>query len=278
MKCLNPLTIRNPKINKGVRDTAFITIPCGKCPACLSTRITDWTNRIKDEMRNNYYSCGYFVTLTYEQRPKEGVNKKHVQDFLKRLRHCVDSFKYYLISEYGPNTRRPHYHMILLCNDTPDKVIDAIGVEWKFGFTEVSPVSEERIKYVTSYHATKNSYDKGFEYPDMETGELIKQNDVFCLMSKKLGASQIEYEKQVKGINHNYIMRNGVRYHLPKYYKDKLYTETEKKNIRDYFANMSVVDDSNAIDYLNMYKNYEHFCRFFNEYVVKKKSHKERRI
>lgn len=277
MKCLQPITMRNPKVNKGPRDSLFVTIPCGKCAACLSTRITDWTNRLKDEMNNNYYGCGYFVTLTYEERPPEGVNKKHVQDFLKRLRHCIKPFKYYCISEYGPNTKRPHYHMILMCNDTPDMIIESISHVWQHGFVEVSFVTEDRLKYVTSYHATKNSYDKDFEYPDMETGELIRQNDVFCLMSKGLGKSQIAVERKVKGITHNYIMRNGVRYHLPKYYKDKLYSGTEKKDIRDYFANLSVVDDSNAIDFVNMYKNYEHFSEFFNEYVVKKKSHKERR-
>lgn len=228
-------------------------------------------------MNNNYYGCGYFVTLTYEERPPEGVNKKHVQDFLKRLRHCIKPFKYYCISEYGPNTKRPHYHMILMCNDTPDMIIESISHVWQHGFVEVSFVTEDRLKYVTSYHATKNSYDKDFEYPDMETGELIRQNDVFCLMSKGLGKSQIAIERKVKGITHIYIMRNGVRYHLPKYYKDKLYSGTEKKDIRDYFANLSVVDDSNAIDFVNMYKNYEHFSEFFNEYVVKKKSHKERR-
>lgn len=277
MKCMCPITMRNPKINKGPRDSLFITVPCGKCPACLSTRITDWTNRLKDEMRNNFYGCGYFVTLTYAKRPLEGVNKKHVQDFLKRLRHCIDSFKYYLIAEYGPNTKRPHYHAILLCNDTPDKVIYSIGNEWKHGFTEVSPVSEERLKYVTSYHATKNYLEKGFEYPDMDTGELISQNIVFSLMSKGLGKSQIKHEKEVKGITHNYILRNGVRYHLPKYYKDKLYNETQKKDMREYMQNISLISDSNVEDCINQYKRYEHFCEFFNKYVVMKKAHKERR-
>ena len=63
-------------------------------------------------------------SVVYENEPRFAIClKKDVQDFIKRLRSalqrdprftCFDTrFEYFLCSEYGPKTFRPHYHGIL---------------------------------------------------------------------------------------------------------------------------------------------------------------------
>ena len=81
----------------------------------------------------------YFITLTYNDeslpRTKEGyptLLKKQVQDYIKRLRNAHVAYlkkeqrkvhneykitgkpiRYYAVGEYGSQTRRPHYHILL---------------------------------------------------------------------------------------------------------------------------------------------------------------------
>ncbi len=67
--------------------------------------------------------------LVFDREPRFAVClRKDVQDFLKRLRVCLSrdpslvgrdiSFTYFICSEYGPKTFRPHYHGLLFFNDS----------------------------------------------------------------------------------------------------------------------------------------------------------------
>lgn len=96
--------------------------PCGKCLYCLEKRRVPWTVRLTHERRfwSRFGITTYFVTLTYDELnlPKDGVSKRDIQLFLKRLRKYYASLesnplKYFCVSEYGPTTHRAHYHLIL---------------------------------------------------------------------------------------------------------------------------------------------------------------------
>lgn len=55
------------------------------------------------------------VSSSFRERPVmmfNSVRKKDVQDWLKRGRKTLD-FTYFITSEYGPRTLRPHYHGVL---------------------------------------------------------------------------------------------------------------------------------------------------------------------
>lgn len=68
------------------------------------------------------------------------VCKKDIQNFLKRLRHLIekDTFtkgcpiRYYICSEYGPDTLRPHYHGILFFDSAnlATKIVSFIVNAW----------------------------------------------------------------------------------------------------------------------------------------------------
>lgn len=106
----------------------FIEVPCGKCIGCLMDKSRDWANRLL--LESLYHDQSWFVTLTYDDAhvPVSGytdefgeyvatsqtLRKRDVQLFMKRLRYyAVDKIRYYAAGEYGAETMRPHYHLIL---------------------------------------------------------------------------------------------------------------------------------------------------------------------
>lgn len=65
-----------------------------------------------------------YLTTQFDENPRFAIClRKDVQDFVKRLRTCLSreralskfdtSFSYFICSEYGPKTFRPHYHGLL---------------------------------------------------------------------------------------------------------------------------------------------------------------------
>lgn len=98
----------------------FILVPCNKCFICRDKLSQMWQFRGIAESR---YSDNhtYFVTLTFNNDflPYKGVDKRHIQLFMKRLRRNLDrlgiehNIKYFACGEYGKNTKRPHYHLVL---------------------------------------------------------------------------------------------------------------------------------------------------------------------
>lgn len=115
---------------KQFRDS--FPIPCNQCVGCRLDYSRQWADRMMMELP--YHNNAYFITLTYdpEHVPVNlttnalTLRKKDAQDFLKRLRRRLDyagydsNISYYLAGEYGDTTFRPHYHLILYCNEIPD--------------------------------------------------------------------------------------------------------------------------------------------------------------
>lgn len=102
----------------------FMYVPCGKCRLCREAKVQDWMTRCMCETASSDYPP-LFITLTYdnEHLPADGVSKRDIQLFMKRLRIAVARYlgddddknrlRYFLISEYGKNTHRAHYHLLL---------------------------------------------------------------------------------------------------------------------------------------------------------------------
>lgn len=148
MRCLNPYRKKNPRYPEE-SPLEFIDCPCGKCYPCLVNRRSDWLLRLRTESLN--YNSVSFVTLTYapEFLPP-ALDKKHLQDFFKRLRHHIPKLKYYAIGEYGTQNKRPHYHFIAF-NDADLRY--PVAVSWPYGFTDVEcPISAAALNYVLHYH------------------------------------------------------------------------------------------------------------------------------
>ena len=120
----------------------WVNIPCGKCLGCdravqrdwslriyheVSFRIADWRDSETGVTTRLPEAC--VVTLTYDDDhlPLAGaLDHRDYQRFMKRLRRHRDreaarrrlpppsEVKYFMCGEYGPKTRRPHFHAVLL--------------------------------------------------------------------------------------------------------------------------------------------------------------------
>lgn len=109
MQCTRPRFIHPANEPQG------IYVPCGKCISCRVNRRREWTQRLLHE--SYYQDSAYFITLTYDEEHvpidkngNEAVCKSDVQDFIKDLRNKYRdvSIRYFVGSEYGPETGRPH--------------------------------------------------------------------------------------------------------------------------------------------------------------------------
>lgn len=225
------------------RMATFVYVPCGKCEACLSKRRTAWTMRLNNELKESE-SC-YFITLTYDENHVpwkvinrggyvdyvQHVSKKDCQLFLKRLRKALRPFKvrYFLVSEYGPQTLRPHYHMILFNfpNELKSKIYEYIDNAWGLGFIQISPISSARINYVTSYCLDSSSLP-----------EYLDKNFMLCSRRPGIGLSHIcdpaivdYYTRNMDGLA--ILEKNGkpCKVSMPRYYRDKLFDRSAADEI-----------------------------------------------
>ena len=229
MICLTPLSIEVPKGSKH-----YIAVPCGKCANCLKTRVNEWTFRLKQELKvsNN----AFFITLTYSDdclpRSRSGVpvvNKKDVQNFFKRLRKNEAQkiegqgykIRYFLVSEYGGHTGRPHYHAILfnLPVDSGYKgdkqAVEMIHKAWKYGAVYIGNVTDKSIAYCAHY-STAWHYDS----------EKANRVRPFMLSSRKppIGDAYL-HSKHADWLKDNYCLYDVDDCHVisvPRYYRRKI--------------------------------------------------------
>lgn len=208
MKCLTPILIKNPNF-KYTGKKMYMYVPCGKCVNCLKSQSDEWTMRLLLEYEHGNWDSNFFVTLTYDENnlPEDGVSKRHIQLFHKRLRKAGFKFKFYLISEYGSHTHRPHYHGIYF--GLPFYVFDEF---WKHGFTLVKPINVDNIRYVCGYHILKNEFVP------------FGQNDNFKLSSKLLGYDAFVISELDNAILNDWkflVDYDGNFHKIPRYYRKK---------------------------------------------------------
>jgi hypothetical protein len=210
-----------------------------------------------------------FVTLTYNTKyvplTKSGymsLNKRHIQLYMKRLRKLSDKkLKYYVCGEYGSKRSRPHYHMIIF-NADAEKVEHAwsqyqAGLGFvPFGDIFIGEVNEASIGYTLKY------MQKPGKIPMHKNDDRVKE---FSLMSKGLGSNYITQNMfqwhRNDLLNRMYVpMLDGKKIAMPRYYKDKIYSETQKLMINNHLKN--VITEENQ-------KQDEKLIKEFGEYAEK---------
>lgn len=227
MSCLTPFIVRKKTNNCG------IPVPCGRCPECLARRVSAWSFRLLQEEKVS--STCVFLTLTYDTSrvpiSRNGfmsLSKRDCQLFMKRLRkaHGVVQLKYYLVGEYGGKTKRPHYHVLLF-----NANISLIQPAWNCGNIHYGKVSGASVGYTLKY-MNKPPFRSMHKNDDREP--------VFALMSKGLGISYLtdavcNYHKADVCERVCCVLPGGKKVSMPRYYKDKIYDEVERSQIKEYF-------------------------------------------
>lgn len=222
-RCIFPITLSNPD---GMQRTRVV--PCGKCVPCKRRRQAQWSFRLLQEMQYSFSSC--FLTLTYnDEHLTYGqlwptLVKSDLQKFMKRLRkahHKLSEKKlvYYACGEYGENTYRPHYHMILF-NLHPSMLFDGVLSDiWQMGNVRVDDCNIKSIQYTSKYVMKSDKAPEGLQ-PE------------FSIMSKGIGKQYLndKVKKYYKSNQIPYVVwKDGQKMSMPRYYKNAIFTEEELK-------------------------------------------------
>lgn len=247
--CLHPFIRKDDNGN----DQA---VPCGKCPECRTAVVNAWSFRLLQQLKvADYAVC---ATLTYDndhvpinEYGALDLCKRDLQLFWKRLRKA-DTYgkgiKYFVVGEYGDASWRPHYHAIIFNAKWED--VDRV---WDVGAVHFGPVGESCVRYIMKY-----VMKVGRVKIDDEFGRVPE----FRCMSKGLGSDYYgghvtcrvgvdrgDYIEVVKKtfvpdnssmllwhkadlVNRMYCnLPDNKKTSMPRYYKDRLYSDTERDNI-----------------------------------------------
>lgn len=261
----------------------FISLPCGKCPSCIRNRAAGWSFRLMKEIKMS--ETAYFVTWTYNtdsipinEHGEVTLKSSDIQDSIKRLRYYhskpeirreslrgakIKDIKYYICGEYGEDGDRPHYHAIII-NAFESDIVKA----WDKGIVDIDEANLNTVDYVVGY---------------IQKEGLEKENrdSKFSLMSKKIGLSYLT-DDVIKTHRNNpelsyLVSERGNKVKMPRYYKDKIYVNQYKDNLRDYVYKETVKrEDKERAEYEKVGKNYDKYkamekdMKFYEKNINKK--------
>lgn len=154
-----------------------MTVGCGRCIGCRLSHAAHWAARITHEATQ--WDNNHFLTLTYrdisqctpEQLQNEqyltspSLNKKHLQKFLKRLRHHFpgNNIRYYACGEYGDQNDRPHFHLCIFNLPLTDEQLHSNNKNyplftsqtlekiWGYGFITLGELTYDTAAYTARY-------------------------------------------------------------------------------------------------------------------------------
>lgn len=228
MRCLQPKEIfvkarPTPGFISLERSKQWYLVPCGHCYACMTNRRNEWDLRLRVEALNSLTS--YFITLTLDDDHVGDfmVQKSHVQDFIRSLRHVYPntSFRYYAIGEYG-SLGRPHYHILLFLSGEIINMVAALYSNWDKGFVDIDEVNDATIHYVTKWHIN----------PKFSEG---KEVHGFSLMSKGIGRALLD-NLTLENIK-PYFSLNRSSLPVSRYYRKKIgFVVEEQEDLIDYLV------------------------------------------
>jgi hypothetical protein len=253
---------------RGSQGHEHMEVACGQCLGCRLDRSRIWAMRICHEA--SLYESNCFVTLTYRDEweasqaqrdqgyfmPEDwSLNKKHFQDFMKRLRKVFlpDTVRFYHCGEYGNvcrhgnqldilacpscNVGRPHYHACLFNCDFFDlepygsrdgelrytsPLLESI---WKYGFVDVGELNFDSAAYVARYILKKVTglrKDDHYLFVD-EDGVANFLQEEYTTMSRRPGIGKAWFDRYKDDLfpsDEVPVAGRGVFKKMPRYYDE----------------------------------------------------------
>lgn len=216
-------------------------LPCAQCVGCRLERSRQWAMRCMHEA--SLYKHNSFVTLTYsDEHLPDSYSLEYVdfQLFMKRLRKAIapNQARFYMCGEYGPDTRRPHFHACIFnCAFSDRKYLfrsgggekvytsDALSALWPLGYATVGDVTFSSAAYVARYIMSKITGDLAETHYAYETARgVVQLTPEFNHMSLKPGIGAEFLRRFTSDIYpHDYVVVNGKEVNPPKYY-DRLFS------------------------------------------------------
>lgn len=258
-------------------------VPCGKCADCRKKMAAAWSFRMNSEF-HYLKSQGWniaFCTLTYSEdnlpyipekcfksgyKPIPCFSRSQVRSWIDNIRHYCkrhyrlvngDNIRYFIASEYGSESHRPHYHAILAFPNrvSYQEMHEICSRYWTHGLLfprdyrgdaandcmsfEVVGDASKVLNYCSKYVCKDLAFmqeisDSTFynykEYSsdsdEYAYGKMYLDTVPFHLQSKSLGFEPFKLmtdeEKKNVYLNGKSFVGDGEIYNMPVYVKNKL--------------------------------------------------------
>lgn len=178
--CVSPNTI--------LQGDKYITVPCNRCFECIRLRKLNWTQRILSESYASDVTFFSLISYNPENYPDPDLpEKKEIQKLIKRLRVGLDrifdvpkqfqellgpqidplglkkdsskpiQLKYFIVSEYGEERNRLHYHAVFFLKNVDRCSFNRIfwkaylETTWSKGFCSAFYLDYKWATYVCKY-------------------------------------------------------------------------------------------------------------------------------
>lgn len=246
--CLYPKLIKNRKYtltkkNNGIipkckdERIKWVPIGCGKCKECMKQKSREWQIRLYEEVRSD--ESGKFITLTFSEESMSkifneielksknetvdnAIAKLAVRRFLERWRKKFGkSVKHWLITELGhEGTERLHIHGILFTNVNNETIHQL----WQYGYIWIGNyVNNATVNYIIKYVTKVDEQHKGYT-PRILTSAGIGKG----WLDKSDKRLNVYSGKETREYYRN---QQGYKMALPKYYRNKIYSEEEREKL-----------------------------------------------
>lgn len=237
---------------KGEQYNKQIRTNCGKCHICHNNRAISWAYRCQSQYESNPEGC-YFVTLTLDDdNITAAPDKKEIARFHKTLRKHYErnyqgnQFKFFLVSEYGYETDRLHYHAVYFnlpyTHSTPYiQISNELARLWGNGICYVKPFDISKVMYCLKYL-----------HKDKELGNI----QVFSKNLGHISAEMIKYINESSNFE-NFKVRLGDKLvNLPRYFRKKYMLEDNKQLFSDYFSKKEI-EERKKLNFSTKLANFE---------------------
>lgn len=248
-------------------------VPCGHCYECQSIRRSSWT--VRNLIEYQHSEKALFVTLTFDDYHLESLhtfdpitglpywNKTLYQNFLKKLRKKY-TFRYFLVHEYGSQTLRPHYHVILYFQDSNVPTSYDLSYFWTYGSNKVDTLNQARIHYTSKYlqkpFRSKYGSRDYYLYMYQDNRQKLVQELIPLHLFENTGnrmslkpaigyqllndSQYCKWYRQQCLTKFKYLPYThlGRDYPMPRYYIDKMFSEEEREII--YLSDEERVDQA----------------------------------
>lgn len=297
---------------KNEYGTRYGYVPCGKCVDCRRKEQNAWKFRLNAEfmsLKKRGWNIA-FCTLTYnnehlpyfpkcvfkEEDKYEKIpcfSRDDVRNWIDRIRqYCKYHYKfvkenairYFVASEYGTNTHRPHYHVILAWPQSVgyEEMHKLVSECWQNGYLfprrpegerDILPFkvvgdASKAISYVAKYACKDIDLENIIDNKNLKyKHRLMKKCRSFHIQSKSFGfecIKNMDDERKREVFIHGLSFQgDGQVYQVPMYIKNKIV-----------FDNYYVLDDKGhrlvrrkASAFFEKYRKemYEEKAKFYNE-------------
>lgn len=277
--CLYPTLIQNPKYKRNKKNGGNIPpiidprvtqlpIGCGDCIECRKQKQRQWHVRLLEEIKSTPH--GYFVTLTFSDESiaslatgmsitgytlDNAIATRATRLFLERWRKKhKKSLQHWFVTELGhQGTQNIHLHGIIWTKEKND--IIQLNKYWQYGYTWTGNyVNQATVNYIVKY---VSKVDK--DHPNYKQIVLTSP----AIGKKYLQTKTAELNKfNGENTKDTYRSSTGHKIALPIYYRNKIYTETERELLwlhkldqkKRYILGQEIDMTTNTELYLNLLK------------------------